>query len=82
MCVCLCVSTVLGGEERGLGALWVFRPGGHQLDRSHMFVSQLPETSLSVLDHLLHCCMLLKRFLYLSLTDREKDTEEGYSLVM
>lgn len=75
--LCVCVCTMLGGEERGLGAWWVFRPGGHQLDRSHMFVSQLPKTSLSVLDHLLHCCMLLKRFPYLGLTGPGKNTQSG-----
>ena len=66
---------MLWGEEWGLRAWWVFRSGGHQLDRSHMFVSQLLQTSLSVLDHLLHCCVLFKRFLNLSLTERHKGTK-------
>lgn len=65
---------MLGGEERGLGAWWVFRPGSHQLDRSDVFIGQLPQTSLTVLDHLLHCCMLLKRFPDLGLTERERCT--------
>lgn len=68
---CLCVNTMLGGEERGLGAWWVFRPGGHQLDGPHVFVGQLPQTGLPVLDHLLNGCMLLKRFHYLGLAERE-----------
>lgn len=52
--MCVFVCTMLGGEERRLGACWVFRLGGHELDWSHMFVSQLPQTGLSILDHLLH----------------------------
>lgn len=73
----ICVEcTMLGGEEWGLGARGVFLPRGHELDRSNMFISQLPQTSLSVLDHLLHHCMLVKRLPYLGLTDQDKDTEE------
>lgn len=74
ICVCLC-CTVLGGEERGLGAWRVFRPWGHQLDRSNVFIGQLPQGSLSVLDHLLHCCMLLKCFPNLDLTETEREGE-------
>lgn len=71
---------MLGGEEWGLGARWVFGPRGHQLDRSHVFVGQLPEGSLSVLDHLLHRCMLLKRFPYLGLTEREREGHRGQTI--
>lgn len=65
---------MLGGEEWGLGAWWVFRPGGHQLDWSDMFISQLSQTSLTVLDHLLHRSMFLKCFQDLILTERNKCT--------
>lgn len=64
---------MLGGEE--WGARWVFRPGGHQLDRSHVFVSQLPQTSLSVLDRLLQRYMLIECFRYLSLTTQRLDVQ-------
>lgn len=69
--------TVFRGEEWGLGSRCVFRPGGHQLYRSHMFISQLPQTSLAVLDHLLHYCMLLKCFDYLSLRERQTQGSFG-----
>lgn len=69
--VCVCVCTMLW-REGGFGAWWVFRPGGHQLDWSHLLVGQFPQTSLSILDHLLHGYMLLKGFLYLGLADTQK----------
>lgn len=62
---------MFGGEERGLGVWWVFWSGGHQLDGSHMFISQFPQGSLSVLNHLMHRCIFLKGFTNLSLTQRE-----------
>ena len=80
MFVRLHVCTMLGGEEGGLGARWVFGPRGHQLDRSHVFVGQLPERSLSVLDHLLHRGMLLKRFPYLGLTESEREGHRGQTI--
>lgn len=66
---------MLGGEYWRFGARWVLSTRGHQLDRSDVFVGQLPQTSLSVLDHLLHRCVLLKRFIYLPLTDENKDVQ-------
>lgn len=61
---------MLRGEEGRLGARGVFRPGGHQLHRPHVFVGQFPQTGLTVLDHLLHRRVLLKRFSDLSLKHR------------
>lgn len=82
LCVCvrarLCVYTMLW-REGGFGAWWVFRPGGHQLDRSHLLVGQFPQTSLSILDHLLHRYMLLKRFPYLGLADTQN--RKKYSII-
>lgn len=77
--MCVFVCTMLGGEERRLGACWVLRPRGHQLDRSHMFVSQLPQTGLSVLDHLLHRYMLLKCFPNLGLPETDEHGRNNVS---
>lgn len=72
VCVCVCAHTVLWGEERGLGARGVFGPRGHQLDGPYVLVSQLSQTRLSVLDHLLNGCVLVKGLGYLSLAETDK----------
>lgn len=82
LCMCICVlCTMLGGEEWRFGAGWVFWPGGHQLDGSHVFISQLPERSLSILYHLLHGCMLLKCFPNLSLKQGQRRKQKIKSVV-
>lgn len=73
--MCLC-RTVLRGEEWGLGAWGVLRPGGHQLHWSDVFISQLSQANLTSLDHLLHSDVFLKCFHYLILREREKKNRE------